>query len=236
MTSKVDLKTLLETGAHFGHQVRRWNPKMKPFIYGSEGGVHVFDLIKTQKALEEALEILSKASSEDKKILFVGTKKQIKEEVERIAKQTETFYVSERWLGGTLTNFDQMQKTIKQLEQMKKDREEGAYDDRTKKERLLIDRKIARMERFMGGLVGLTEFPDLIVIIDINKEHGAAKEANMKNIETIGIVDSNSDPDTVTYPIPMNDDATKALYYVLGLMGDAVMEGKKKTTKTKKTK
>jgi len=235
MTVKVSLKELLEAGAHFGHQSRRWNPKIEPYLYGVEKGVHVFDLTKTKEALEEALEVLKKTSKENKVILFVGTKKQAKEKIKEVAQATDCFYVNERWLGGTLTNFEQIQKSIKKLSKMKEKREEGEYKHFTKKERLLLDREITRLERFFGGIAELNGLPDLLVVVDIRKEVGAIKEAQMKGITTVGIVDSNSDPTGIDYPIPMNDDASKAIDYVLSLMQKAVQEGrgksKRKTSK-----
>src|SRR3990170_3235779 len=175
----VSLEKLVETGAHFGHQVRRWNPRMKPYLYGEEGGVHIFDLIKTKKCLDEALEVLQKASKEGKKILIVGTKKQAKEKVKEIAIEAGVFYVNERWLGGTLTNFDQLRLSTQKLTDMEKKYAEGYYNKYTK------------------------------------KEEGAVREAANKAVETVGLIDSNSDPDVVDWPIPMNDDATKAIEYVL---------------------
>lgn len=240
MAVKVDVKKLLEAGAHFGHQSRRWNPKMAQYLYGVQDGVHVFDLIKTKKALEEALDILKNAAKEGKSIIIVGTKKQAKEKVEEIAKACGCFYVNERWLGGTLTNFEQIKRSIQKLADMKKKKETGGYASFTKKERILIDREIERLERFFGGLSGLDKLPDLLFIVDTKRQTGAVKEAVFKNIEVVGIVDSNSDPTQVDYPIPMNDDATRALDYVLSLVRDAVLEGKsikgRKSTKSIKSK
>ena len=218
MKINISLEKLLETGAHFGHQSRRWNPKMEPYIYGEEGGVHVFDLIKTKDELEKAFEILEKAVREDKKIVLVGTKKQVKDKVEEVAKATGQYFVNERWLGGTLTNFEMIKRSLTKLKKMKEDREGGAFSEYTKIERLLLDREISRLERFFGGLQGLDAKPDVLVIIDLKKEKGAAQEARKTGIVTIGIADTNSDPDLVDYTIPMNDDATKALEYVLDLM------------------
>lgn len=233
MAVKVDVKKLLETGAHFGHQARRWNPKMAPYLYGVQDGVHVFDLIKTKKYLEEVLEILKKASKEEKAILILGTKKQIKERAREVAESAGCFYVTERWLGGTLTNFDQIKKSTSKLTEMKEKMEKGEYKSFTKKERLLIEREIARLERFFGGIEKMNELPDILFAVDAKKEAGAVKEAGVKGVKTIGIVDSNSDPTQVDYPIPMNDDATKALDYVLTLVGEAITEGKKSRRKSK---
>ena len=228
---EVSLKELIATGAHFGHQTRRWNPKMQEYIYGVNDGVHIFDLTITKEKLDEALELLKKASRENKTILFVGTKKQVKEQVSETAKASGVFYVNERWLGGTLTNFDQMRKSTQNLQELKTGIETGKFKNRTKKERLMIEREIARLERFFSGVLDMKQIPDILVVIDIRREHTAVKEARFKGIESIAIVDSNSDPTLVDYPIPMNDDASKALEYVLDLMKEAILEGKKVTGK-----
>lgn len=233
---KISLEKLLETGAHFGHQARRWNPKMAPYIYGEQEGVHVFDLTKTKVALEEALETLKKFSSEDKVILFVGCKKQSKDKTKEVAQAVNASYVTERWLGGTLSNFDQIKRSINKLIEMKKKKAEGAYDKFTKKERLLLDREIERLERFFGGITTLEKHPDLLVIVDTHKESGAVKEANRVNVPVIGIVDSNADPTVVDWPIPMNDDAGKAVEYVLDLMKEVILEGNKKVKKVESSK
>ena len=232
---KADPAKLLELGAHFGHQSKRWNPKMEPYLYKEEKGIHLFDLIKTEKALNEVLDLLSKESNKKKTFLFVGTKKQVKDVIKEVAEETGSFYVNERWLGGTLTNFKQIKKSVEKLEEMKEKREKGEYDEFTKKERLLLDREIARLERFFQGIVGLDGSPDYLIVVDVRKEKGAVVEARRKGVKIIGIVDSNSDPDMVDYVVPMNDDAIKPLEYVLHLFGDAIMEGKKsgKTDKKK---
>lgn len=226
MSLNVSLKDLIETGAHFGHQVRRWNPKMAEYLYGEKEGVHVFDLPKTKEKLEEALEAIKKAVSEGKNILFLGTKKQAKEMVAETAKQSKTFYVNERWLGGTLTNFDMIKKSVRKMKDLEAGLAGSEYKDRTKKERLLLERELDRLHRFFGGLVGIEEKPSMLIIIDVKREKTAVKEANSTGVEVVGIVDSNSDPDGIDYPIPMNDDASKALLYVLGLMKEAIEEGR----------
>lgn len=227
MTIKVSAEELLERGAHFGHQSKRWNPKMEEYLYGEEGGVHVFDLIKTKKLLEEALEFLKVSAKEGKTILFVGCKKQAQEKTREVAEETNSSFFTERWLGGTLTNFDQIKKSIKKLLDMKGKMANGEYASNTKKERLLIDREIARLERYFGGISKLEKVPDILVVIDTHKEESAIREANSKEVKVVGIVDSNADPELITYPIPMNDDAVKAVDYVLDLMKEAILEGKK---------
>ncbi len=223
----ISLEDLLEAGAHFGHQSRRWNPKMEEYIYGSENGVHIFDLTKTKPLLEEALEFITQSVKEGKTVLLLGTKKQIKDKVAEVANEVGVPYVNERWLGGTVSNFGQMQKSIKRMEEMKANVVSGFYNKFTKKERLLIDREITRLERFFDGVKTLTRVPDVIFIIDTKREAAAVREAKTGKVTIVGIVDTNSDPDSIDYPIPMNDDASKALEYVLGLFKEAVLEGKK---------
>lgn len=230
--AEVSLKELIETGAHFGHQARRWNPKMAPYLYGIKEGVHVFDLTKTKAKLEEALEVLKVASKEGKTILFVGTKKQAKGKVREVALATGSFFIAERWLGGTLTNFEQIKKSIRKLSEMKAKTAAGEYKIYTKKERLLIEREIERLERFFGGIANMNEIPNLLIVVDVKKEMGAVKEANVRGVEVVAIIDSNSDPTAVDYPIPMNDDATHAIEYVLDLIKTAILEGKKKIKKS----
>jgi small subunit ribosomal protein S2 len=228
----VSLDTLLETGAHFGHQTRRWNPKMEEYLYGSENGVHIFDLTKTKPLLEEALDFITKSVREGKTVLILGTKKQIKDKVAAVAEEVGVPYINERWLGGIISNFEQMRKSLKKMEEMKVNMVSGVYNKYTKKERLLIDREIARLERFFGGIKTLTAIPDVLFVIDTKREAGAVHEANERKVPIIGIVDSNSDPDVVDYPIPMNDDASKALEYVLDLVKQAIEEGKVKSKKS----
>lgn len=232
MAVKISVQELVASGAHFGHQTKRWNPKMAEYIYGDKDGIHIFDLIKSKKLLEEALDVLAKSAKEEKKVLFVGTKKQVKDKIKDVASQTNSFYVNERWLGGTLTNFEQIKKSIKKLNDLKKGREEGEFKSRTKKERLLIDREIERLERFFGGLNGMDKLPDMIVVIDVKREKTAIKEAATKGVEIIAVVDTNCDPDLVDYVIPLNDDATKALEYLLELMKEAML-GKSSKSKSK---
>ena len=232
--TEVSLKTLLEVGAHFGHQARRWNPKMAPYLYGVQEGVHVFDLVKTKEALEEALEAIKTAASEGKVILLLGSKKQAKDKIIEIGSETGVPYVSERWLGGTITNFEMIKRSLTKLSEMKAKMAAGEYNIFTKKERLLLEREIARLERFFGGMASLEKTPDMLVVVDTHKETGAVKEARKAKITVVGIVDSNADPAAVDYPIPMNDDASKALDYVLGLIKEAIVEGKKKVKKVNK--
>lgn len=234
MAVKVSAEELLERGAHFGHQAKRWNPKMGPYLYGVQEGVHVFDLIKTKEALEKALEVLKEAAKDGKIILFLGCKKQAKEKIKEVAEAAGCPYVNERWLGGTISNFEQIKKSLTKLAEMKAKMAAGEYAAFTKKERLLIEREIARLERFFGGIADLVKVPDILVVVDTHKEAGAVREAISKEVEVIGIVDSNADPNLIDYPIPMNDDATKAIEYVLDLIKEAILDGKTKHRVNKK--
>ncbi len=228
------LEALLESGAHFGHQVRRWNPKVKEFVYGEQDGVHIFDLVKTKESLDKALEIINKTARENKTILLVGTKKQIKDKVYEVAMETGISFVNERWLGGTLTNFNQIKKSLDKLAELKENLKSGYYAKYTKKEKLLLEREAARLEKFFGGFATLKDKPDLLIVIDIRKEETVVREAKRVKVTTVGIVDTNADPNMVDYPIPMNDDATKALTYVLDLIKQSILNGKEAVLSGKK--
>lgn len=243
---KADLKRLMEVGAHFGHQVRRWNPKMDKYIYTQKGGIHVFDLVKTKELLDEALAFLTKSASEEKVIIFLGTKRQANYFTEKVAKDAGCMYVNERWLGGTITNFGEIQRSIQKLHEMKEDKAAGKFKKFTKKERVLLDREIDRLERFFGGISDLTGIPDVLVIIDSKRERAAVREANLKGVKVVAVADTNADPGGIDYIVPMNDDSSGSLQYVIELFGEAIKEGKKKpakketetkkANKTKKTK
>lgn len=223
----ISLDTMLEAGAHFGHQIRRWNPKMDRYRHSTKKGVFVFDLFKTRDELVEALNQIEKAVSEKKVVLLVGTKKQIKDQVKEVAEKTGIPYVNERWLGGTFSNFGQIRDSVKKLQEMKKKMENGEYNNLTKKERLGIQRDIEKMDRKFGGIIDLEKKPDMMIIVDTQRERGAVKEAKEQKIATVGIIDSNANPNDVDFPIPMNDDSPDAVGYVLNLIGKA-LEPKKK--------
>lgn len=222
MADKSSLEKLLEVGAHFGHQKKRWNPKMGEYIYGVKEGISIFDLVKTKAALEEALVFLTTAAKDKKLILFVGTKRQGRDKLVEVAKSLGAPYVDERWLGGTLTNFSQIRDSVENLDKMIDARQKGEYNEYTKKERLLIDRDIEKLEKKVGGLRLLNRVPDVMFILDTHQERAAVREAIACKVETVGIVDSNADPDDVQWPIPMNDDASAALEYVLDLVHGAL--------------
>jgi small subunit ribosomal protein S2 len=228
---KITPEILFEAGAHFGHVAKRWNPKMEKFLYGKKGGVHIFDLEKTIEEVEKAGKFLSKMASENKKIVLVGTKRQSREMVKEEAMRIGAGYVTERWLGGTITNWEQIKTRIGRLNKLKKSREAGEFAGYTKKERLLIDREIAKLQRFFGGLADLGGIPEVVVIFDAKKDKIAAKEAKSRGIKVIGLLDSNANPDLVDYPIPMNDDATTAVELVIKYLVQEIEKGKKKGSK-----
>ena len=205
-------------------------------VYGEQDGVHIFDLVKTKESLEIALAEITKNIKEGKTILLLATKKQAKDKALEILNETGISVVTERWLGGTITNFNQIKKSLDKLVDMKEKLVNGYYAKYTKKERVLIEREKDRLERFFGGITNLKAIPDLLIVVDIRKEITAIHEANRKGIKVVGIVDTNSDPNMVDFPIPMNDDATKALHLVLEYIKLAILEGQKvpKTSKVKK--
>jgi len=222
MAIKVSAEKLLEVGAHFGHQRRRWNPKMEEYMHDTVDNVFVFDLIQTRDRLEEALSFLQKSKAEGKKILLVATKKQIKDRVKDLADKTGIYYVDERWLGGTLTNFKQIRKSIEKLWALEEEHKNAKALGYTKKERLDLSRDIEKLHRKFGGILQMEEIPDVLVVVDTHRETSAVKEAKMLEIPVVGIVDSNADPEPIDYVIPMNDDATATLEYFIDLLEDTL--------------
>jgi len=233
---KIELKDLLDAGAHFGHQSHRWHPQMAPYLYGVREGVHIFDLAKTKEALEEALEFVRKITSLGGKIIFVGTKRQSQAIIKEEALRAEMPYIIERWLGGIITNWDHIKLSIDKLKDLKEKKESGELNKYTKKENILIDREIARLKRFFGGLIDLKDLPAAIFVIDVKKEKAAVKEAAKKGIPIIAVVDSNSDPDLVDYVIPANDDAVGSIKYITEKISLAAFEGKEIFKKKKPKK
>jgi len=223
---EISLKDLLEAGAHFGHQSSRWNPKMKPYLYGVKDSVHVFDLAKTKEGLEKACQFVQELTAKGGTIVFVGTKRQAQAIIIEEAKKAGMPYVSQRWLGGTLTNWERIKKSIDKLNEMKEERKKGEYKRYTKREQLLLDRKIGRLEKFFGGLSALKAPPEALFIVDTQKEGLVVKEAKKKKITVVGLVDSNADPDLVDYIIPSNDDAVAAIKLVVAAIAVAAKEGK----------
>jgi len=222
---KLELSQLIEAGAHFGHLTRRWNPKMKPYIFMERNGIHIIDLKKTQIKLTEAAENLFKTASEGKTILFVGTKKQAKKVIENEARKCEANWVSERWLGGMLTNFSTIRKSVKRLNIIEKQETDGTFDKITKKERLFRTRERDKLKKVLEGVETMNGMPGAIFVVDIRKESIAIKEAQRLHIPVFAIVDTNCDPDEVDYVIPANDDAVKTVELIVSYVAEAVMEG-----------
>ena len=222
---KVDLTQLIEAGAHFGHLTRRWNPKMKSYIFMEKNGIHIIDLKKTQAHLTESAEELSKLVAEGKKVLFVGTKKQAKNVIETEARRCGQNWVSERWLGGMLTNFATIRKSVKRLSNIEKQETDGTFDKITKKERLFLTREKDKLKKVLEGVETMGKLPGALFIVDIKKEDIAVQEAHRLNIPVFAIVDTNCDPDEVDYLIPANDDAVKTVEIITQYMADAVIEG-----------
>ncbi|HHX24475.1 MAG: 30S ribosomal protein S2 [Tepidanaerobacteraceae bacterium] len=224
--SIVSMKQLLEAGVHFGHQTRRWNPKMKEYIFTERNGIYIIDLQKTVKKIEEAYEFVKNISAEGGFILFVGTKKQARESLQEEAQRCGMYYVNQRWLGGMLTNFKTIRKRIDRLHELEKMEEEGLFEVLPKKEVLNLQHEKERLEKNLGGIKDMTELPQAIFIVDPRKERIAIQEARKLNIPIIAIVDTNCDPDEVDYIIPGNDDAIRAVKLLTEKIADAVIEGR----------
>lgn len=220
----VALQDLLMAGTHFGHLTRRWNPKMKKYIFMEKNGIYIIDIKKTLALLEHACEAISKIVRSGDRILFVGTKKQAKDIIRIEASRSNQFYVNERWLGGTLTNFMTVKKSIKRLKNFDKMATDGTYDKITKKEILGIEREKEKLEKVLGGIKEMTKLPGAIFVVDTKKETIAVKEAHRLNIPVFGLIDTNSDPDLIDYPIPGNDDAFKSINLVTHTLADAIVE------------
>jgi small subunit ribosomal protein S2 len=218
------LEEMLKAGMHFGHRTSKWHPKMEPYIYASRNGIHIIDLTKTRKMMEEAAAHMKKLASEKKQILFVATKNQAIKPVADMAKETGMPYISGRWIGGTLTNFAVIKKTIRKYKDLKEKKETGKLDKYTKKERLDIEREIARLDRRVGGLTNMEKMPDAVFVWDVKSEETAIAEASVKKIPIIGICDTNVNPDPIKYVIPVNDDATKTIKLVVNYLKEAMKE------------
>src|SRR3989475_2374561 len=226
------MKELLEAGVHFGHQVRRWNPKMKEYIFGERNGIYIIDLQKTQKMFREALQYVTNAIAEDrgKTMLFVGTKRQAQDAVREEAERAGQFYVNQRWLGGLLTNFQTVQKSIKRLKDLEAMQTDGRYEKLTKKERIKLDRERQGLEKTLSGIKGMNRLPDSVFVIDVRKEEIAVAEASRLGIPVIAVVDTNCSPEGVDYVIPGNDDAPRAVRLFASRIADAVLEGQQMLT------
>ncbi|MBU1298127.1 MAG: 30S ribosomal protein S2 [Bacteroidetes bacterium] len=226
---RVELTDLLNAGCHFGHLTRRWNPKMKPFIFMEKNGIHIIDLKKSQELLEEAGNAIAQLVSEGKRVLFVGTKKQAKEVIREEADRCGQYYVTERWLGGMLTNFSTIRKSVKRLNNIEKMETDGTFDKITKKEILFLDREKDKLQQVLLGVANMTRLPGALFIVDIKKEAIAVAEAKRLHIPVFAIVDTNVDPTIVDYPIPANDDAIKSIKLISKVIADSINEGKEKT-------
>ena len=228
----VTMKELLEAGVHFGHQVRRWNPKMKEYIFGERNGIYIIDLQKTQKMFREALQFMTNMVAEDrgKTVLFVGTKRQAQDAVREEAERSGQFYVNQRWLGGLLTNFQTVQKSIKRLKDLDVMQTDGRYEKLTKKERIKLDRERLGLEKVLSGIKAMNRLPDAVFIIDVRKEEIAVAEANKLGIPVIAVVDTNCSPEGIDYVIPGNDDALRAVRLFASRIADAVLEGQQTLT------
>ena len=222
----ISMKKLLEVGVHFGHQTKRWNPKMAPYIFTSRNGIYIIDLKKSSDKIDEAYAAMMDIVAKGGKVLFVGTKKQAQEAVQMEAERSGSFYVNSRWLGGTLTNFKTIQKRIRRLKELEKMEEDGTLELFTKKEAVLMMKEKAKLEKNLGGIKEMRRLPNALFVVDPKVEHNAVAEAKILGIPVFGIVDTNCDPDEVDYVIPANDDAIRAVKLIVAAMADAVCEAK----------
>ncbi|KXB65093.1 ribosomal protein S2 [Aedoeadaptatus coxii] len=220
------MKSLLEAGVHFGHQTRRWNPKMKKYIFTERNGIYIIDLQKTVRKIEEAYDFVRETVQDGGKVLFVGTKKQAQDAIEKEAKRCGEFYINQRWLGGLLTNFQTIKTRIERLKDLEEMETDGRFDVLPKKEVIGLRHERERLEKFLGGIKDMNGLPDVMYVVDPKKENIAVKEAQKLGIPIVGILDTNCDPDELDYPIPGNDDAIRAVKLITETMANAVIEGK----------
>ncbi|MCF7820490.1 MAG: 30S ribosomal protein S2 [Candidatus Pacebacteria bacterium] len=231
MANIPSLEQMLKAGMHFGHRTSRWHPKMEPFIFTQRNGLYIINLEKSQEQLQTALDFITNLAKENKNILFVGTKKQVQKPMKEMAQATSMPYVVGKWLGGCLTNFPVIKKSIKKYLDLKEGQASGKFEKYTKKEKLNFEREIEKMEGKLGGLSNLTKLPDALFIWDIKEEKTAVTEARKKNIPVIGICDTNVNPEEVNYPIASNDDSTKTINLILDTIKDFILEAKKEIKK-----
>jgi small subunit ribosomal protein S2 len=230
---KVQIKDLLEAGVHFGHQTRRWNPKMKPYIFKEQNGIYIIDLRQTLEALQKSYEVLVQLASEGKTVLFVGTKRQAKESVKEDAERCDMFYINERWLGGTLTNYKTIKQSLDRLDDIEAMERDGRIEQLSKKERLMLDKHRQKLLKVLSGIRGMKGAPDCLIVFDTKKEEIAIREARKLGIPLIGLIDTNSDPDDLDYAIPANDDAIRSIKLFTKTFADAVLEGRARYMKNK---
>lgn len=226
MSQVISMKNLLEAGVHFGHQTRRWNPKMSRFIFTERNGIYIIDLQKTVKQIEEAYEFVRNVVADGGRVLFVGTKKQAQEAIETEAKRSGQFYVSQRWLGGMLTNYKTIRRRIERLKRLELMEEDGTFQRLPKKEVIQLRRERERLEKFLGGIKDMDKTPDVLFVIDPKNEKIAVNEAKILGIPVVGVVDTNCDPDEVDFPIPGNDDAIRAVKLLTGTIANAIVEAR----------
>ena len=233
MPVTVTMKELLEAGVHFGHQVRRWNPKMKEYIFGERNGINIIDLQKTQKMFRDAISFVTNLVGDDRgrTILFVGTKRQAQDAIREESERAGQYYINQRWLGGLLTNFQTVQKSIKRLRDLEAMQTDGRYEKMTKKERIKLDRERETLDKNLSGIKNMTRIPDALFVIDVRKEDIAVKEANRLGIPIIAVVDTNCSPEGIDYIIPGNDDALRAVRLFASRIADAIIEGQQLSTK-----
>jgi len=224
--SSVSLAQLLEAGVHFGHQARRWNPKMSPYIFAERNGVHIIDLVQTASLLNEAYEYMRRAAEANKKFLFIGTKRQAAGIIAQEAARCDAYYVNQRWLGGMLTNWTTIKSRVDRLKELERREETGAFDRLPKKEAATLRRELERLRKYLGGIKMMRRPPDVVVIVDQKREYNAVQECLKLNIPIVSLLDTNCDPDVVDVPIPANDDAIRSIKLILGSLADAICEGK----------
>jgi len=222
----VTMRELLEAGVHFGHQTRRWNPKMRPYIFMERNGIHIIDLQKTLQMLERAYQAVQEVAQSGETILFVGTKRQAKDAVREAAQACGMPYVTERWLGGTLTNFQTIRKSVAKLEELDRMSQDGTYERLPKKEVMRLEKRRAKLQTLLGGIRDMTRLPGMLYVVDTKREQIAVAEANKLEIPVVAIVDTNCDPDVIDYPIPGNDDAIRSISLITNLIAQAVREGR----------
>lgn len=228
------IKKLLEAGVHFGHQSRRWNPKMKRFIFGERGGIYIIDLQKTEERLNTARDFIRDIAAKGGKILFVGTKKQAQDVIEEEAKRCDGYYVRNRWMGGLLTNLETVKKSVKKLVDIEKMESNGTINRLTKKEASLLMKEKDRLLRDLGGIREMPVIPQAMIVVDTKKEEIAVAEATRLGIPVVGLIDTNSDPDKINYPIPGNDDAVKSIKFITSLLVDSILDGRREFVAGKK--
>ncbi len=233
MTTTELIKQLLEAGVHFGHQTKRWNPKMKPFIFGAKSGIYIIDLEKTEKYLQEARAFMSEIAAQGKPVLFLGTKKQAQEVIEEQAKRCGAFYINHRWLGGLLTNFATIKKSIRRYKEIVQMEKDGIFESLTKKEVAALNKEREKLIKNLSGVIEMDRLPSALFVIDAKKEETAVLEARRLGIPVVALIDTNSDPDLIDHPIPGNDDAIKSIRLVSTFMADSILDGKKRFEEVK---